>query len=287
MIWLKMHKEPNNVYKFNGFIEEIFNVRLAGLHVAAGCLYQAVALLAVYLVVDVQARLYDACTTVICERLRVPSTSLLSFLRPFSSTPAVAQPPRESRHQHAFTPRTPTPSSTSRLQSINKDRVPTGGPYGRSASGDAIQRMGQTYKDRAAQNLREKQEAIDYLKSRKLSNDYLRQMPRRWAAGDVYSPHDLSPREMDKWRARKARDTDVVDILGLRPLDMYKNFSLIQEFTTSSGQIKPSTETGLRPVNQRKVAKMIRRIQGMGLYPTIHDHPELIRSDFFPSERKA
>lgn len=32
---------------------------------------------------------------------------------------------------------------------------------------------------------------------------------------------------------------------------------------------------------------MIRRAQGMGLYPTIHDHPELIRADFFPSERKG
>lgn len=29
---------------------------------------------------------------------------------------------------------------------------------------------------------------------------------------------------------------------------------------------------------------MIRRLQGMGIYPTIHDHPEMIRSDFF-SER--
>lgn len=66
---------------------------------------------------------------------------------------------------------------------------------------------------------------------------------------------------------------------------MAQNFSLIQEFTNSSGQIRHNRETALRPVNQRKVAKMIRRIQGMGLYPTLHDHPELIRSDFYSSER--
>lgn len=58
----------------------------------------------------------------------------------------------------------------------------------------------------------------------------------------------------------------------------------MQEFTSSSGQINHSSSTGLRPVNQRKIAKMIRRIQGMGIYPTIHDHPELIRNDFFPEK---
>ncbi|KAJ4155235.1 hypothetical protein LMH87_000491 [Akanthomyces muscarius] len=161
-----------------------------------------------------------------------------------------------------------------------------GGANGRSPGTSSMHRIGQAYKDRAAESLRVKQEHIDFLKNRKVSNDYLRQMPRRWVPGDVYSPHDLSPREMDKWRRRNQRQVDVVDILGLRPLDMYKNFSLIQEFTTSSGQIKHSKETALRPVNQRKVAKMIRRIQGMGLYPTIHDHPELIRSEFYPSEQR-
>ncbi|ATY66246.1 37S ribosomal S18 [Cordyceps militaris] len=217
--------------------------------------------------------------------VRAPSTLLLSFLRPFSSTAAVAQPPREPHPQPPT--RSSTPSSTSRLQSINKDRMSVGGgANGRSPGASSMHRIGQAYRDRAAAGLLVKQEQIDYLKSRKVSNDYLRQMPRRWLPGDVYSPHDLSPREMDKWRRRNRREADVVDILGLRPLDMYKNFSLIQEFTTSSGQVKHSKETALRPVNQRKVAKMIRRIQGMGLYPTIHDHPELIRSDFYPSEQR-
>lgn len=63
---------------------------------------------------------------------------------------------------------------------------------------------------------------------------------------------------------------------------MIQNFSIIQEFTSTSGQITHSSGTCLRPVNQRKVAKMIRRVQGMGIYPTIHDHAEIIRHDFFP-----
>lgn len=57
---------------------------------------------------------------------------------------------------------------------------------------------------------------------------------------------------------------------------------MISEFTKPSAQIMHSEKTGLRPVNQRKVAKMIRRAQGMGIYPTIHGHPEMIREMFFP-----
>ncbi|UKZ65681.1 uncharacterized protein TrAtP1_006876 [Trichoderma atroviride] len=123
------------------------------------------------------------------------------------------------------------------------------------------------------------------MRNQKNSNDYLKQMPRRWDAGDVYSPHDMSPVEMQKWRKRSPRGGDVVDALGIRPLDMYKNFSLIQEFTSTSGQITHSSGTSLRPVNQRKIAKMIRRVQGMGLYPTIHAHPEMVRDNFFPERR--
>lgn len=66
----------------------------------------------------------------------------------------------------------------------------------------------------------------------------------------------------------------------------FQNFSILSEFTTGSGMIKHSAETKLRPVNQRKIAKMIRRAQGMGLYPTIHDHPEMIRQDFLPQNKQ-
>ncbi len=43
------------------------------------------------------------------------------------------------------------------------------------------------------------------------------------------------------------------------------------------GRIQHSKETGLRPVNQRKMAKAIRRAIGMGLHPSVHKHPEIIR----------
>ncbi|KAI0102077.1 ribosomal protein S18 [Nemania sp. FL0031] len=107
-------------------------------------------------------------------------------------------------------------------------------------------------------------------------DDYMRQLPRRWRAGDVYAPHDMSPSEMAKWRRNTARKQDLVDLLGLRPLDMYRNFSVISEFMTPHGRIKRAAETGLSPVNQRKMAKAIRRSIGLGLHPSVHHHPELL-----------
>ena len=48
------------------------------------------------------------------------------------------------------------------------------------------------------------------------------------------------------------------------------------EFTTAMGRIKHRNETGLRPVNQRRIAKAIRRAVGMGLMPSVHNHPEVL-----------
>lgn len=50
----------------------------------------------------------------------------------------------------------------------------------------------------------------------------------------------------------------------------------MSEFMTSMGRIKHSRETGLRPVNQRKMAKAIRRSIGMGLHPSTHFHPMIL-----------
>ncbi len=56
-----------------------------------------------------------------------------------------------------------------------------------------------------------------------------------------------------------------------------QNFSLIAEFITPMGRIKSGKETGLRPVNQRKMAKAIRRAIGLGLHPSVHKHPEILK----------
>ncbi|KAI0413856.1 ribosomal protein S18 [Xylaria grammica] len=138
-------------------------------------------------------------------------------------------------------------------------------------AGDIFQRINMRKRPNQARSTLEKE-----LRGKERHDDYMRQLPRRWRAGDVYSPHDMSPSEMAKWRRNTARKRDLVDLLGLRPLDMYRNFSIISEFVTPHGRIKRSVDTGLSPVNQRKMAKAIRRAIGLGLHPSVHQHPEIL-----------
>lgn len=56
----------------------------------------------------------------------------------------------------------------------------------------------------------------------KLANDLSRQISRRWKAGDVYAPHDLSGVEMRKWRGRGKPEYDVFDMLDMNPVNEYK-----------------------------------------------------------------
>ena len=77
------------------------------------------------------------------------------------------------------------------------------------------------YKNKARGESSNMQTAHEYLRQQKISSDYMREMPRRWELGDVYSPHDLSPAEMSKYRRRQTRQTDVIDLLGIRPQDNY------------------------------------------------------------------
>lgn len=55
-----------------------------------------------------------------------------------------------------------------------------------------------------------------------LAQDYSRQITRRWRAGDVYAPHDLSGVEMKKWKKRSAPTKDVFDVLGFNPEQHYR-----------------------------------------------------------------
>ena len=55
-----------------------------------------------------------------------------------------------------------------------------------------------------------------------------------------------------------------------------QNYALMSEFVTEMGRIKHSRETGLRPVNQRRMAKAVRRAIGLGLMSSVHRHPEIL-----------
>ena len=57
-----------------------------------------------------------------------------------------------------------------------------------------------------------------------------------------------------------------------------QNFCMMSEYMTPMGRIKHRRDTGLRAVNQRKIAKAIRRAVGMGLLPSVHEHPEVLEA---------
>ncbi|TVY83006.1 37S ribosomal protein rsm18 [Lachnellula suecica] len=115
------------------------------------------------------------------------------------------------------------------------------------------------------------------LKNNKLAGSVTKMITRRWKVGDVYAPHDMSPVEMEKWRRRSRPSVDAFDVLDMNPLDHYRNFSIMSEYMTEMGRIKHSKDTGLRPVNQRRIARAIRRSIGMGLMPSVHRHPEILQ----------
>jgi small subunit ribosomal protein S18 len=51
---------------------------------------------------------------------------------------------------------------------------------------------------------------------------YMQEMPRTWRAGDVYSPRDLGPGEMNKWKQNRKAKEDPLDLLGIDPLESWK-----------------------------------------------------------------
>ena len=54
---------------------------------------------------------------------------------------------------------------------------------------------------------------------------------------------------------------------------------MLGEFVTPMGRIRHSSDTGLRPRNQRKMAKAVRRMIGMGFMPSVHRHPEILMKE--------
>jgi len=54
---------------------------------------------------------------------------------------------------------------------------------------------------------------------------------------------------------------------------------MMSEYVSETGRIKHNNETGLRPVNQRKMAKAVRRAIGLGLMSSVHRHPEILRKE--------
>lgn len=54
---------------------------------------------------------------------------------------------------------------------------------------------------------------------------------------------------------------------------------MMSEYMSPMGRIEHGSTTGLRPVNQRRMARAIRRAVGLGLMPSVHRHPEILRKE--------
>ncbi|EPE35321.1 Ribosomal protein S18 [Glarea lozoyensis ATCC 20868] len=210
-----------------------------------------------------------------------------------------------SSNVRAEGPRQPNPSSSTLPNSNNDTRFPT---FARTAPPNAVNlptgsRSNVDYGDGGEKTLRiakllnkqilrkerndrdtrnqktDPTSALSAKEEMQLNENSLalsKQITRRYAAGDVYAPHDLHWVEMQKWKARSRPKYDAFDALDMKPLDHYRNFSMVSEYMTPMGRIKHSKETGLRPVNQRRIARTIRRTIGMGLMPSVHKHPEIL-----------
>jgi len=59
------------------------------------------------------------------------------------------------------------------------------------------------------------------MQDHKLKDDLTRQIKRRWKAGDVYAPHDLSGVEVQKWSKNEQPSRDIFDMLNFDPLSNY------------------------------------------------------------------
>lgn len=178
-----------------------------------------------------------------------------------------------------------TPSNISSESSVSKPnygfssiKLPynNSGPKlskGQVLNAERINRLAGRFQDRHTAN----RFSAEDMELNARAKDLTRQITRRWRPGDIYAPKDLSSVEAAKWKKRSKPDRDVFDVLGFDPIANYHNFSIMSEYMTPMGRIKHGNETGLRPVNQRKIAKAIRRVIGMGLMPSVHVHPELLQ----------
>ncbi|KIH90502.1 37S ribosomal protein [Sporothrix brasiliensis 5110] len=217
------------------------------------------------------------------------------FVAPITQRFAVA-----SLHSSARldAPRTPPSSGASFLDLDNNDEYgrprptadgeqgPGRGPatfaprYGpRSDANAALSRVlfdSETRRRMHERREEQKRTALEKMAERKTTEDYARHLTRRWRVGDLYTAHDLGVEEMHQWGESYLSQRDVIEILGINPIDEYRNFSMISDFVTSTGRIRGSRETALRPVNQRRMAKAVRRAIGMGIHPSVHKHPEIL-----------
>ena len=100
--------------------------------------------------------------------------------------------------------------------------LPTGNGRGSAGVSRLLQDSARKERERRAGITARSYNDVEELKSHNLANDLSKQITRRWRAGDVYAPHDLSEVEMAKWKKREKPNHDVFDVLDLNPMEHYR-----------------------------------------------------------------
>jgi len=91
-----------------------------------------------------------------------------------------------------------------------------------STNASAINRLLQSRERTKRANITRSSTDIQELTNHNMAADLSKQITRRWKAGDVYAPHDLSAVEMAKWKRREKPSHDVFDVLDFNPLEHYR-----------------------------------------------------------------
>jgi small subunit ribosomal protein S18 len=116
---------------------------------------------------------------------------------------------------------TPTPAFTNPIQRVKMKNLP-----GNSTASRAVTRLLQVSdrkeRERRAGRITRSSDDVEELRKYNMAADLSKQITRRWKAGDVYAPHDLSEVEMAKWKKRDRPNRDAFDVLDFNPMDHYR-----------------------------------------------------------------
>lgn len=170
---------------------------------------------------------------------RLPFPTGLRLTSPFirlNST--TAGPPNRTSsllhpHPPTATATNPLPARTrentaSSLLNLDRDRGAPRRPANSGAnprsrsSTEEIQRLIARTDERYSRIRNQRADVQKRMEAQRLGDEYMLHMARRWREGDVFTPHDLSANEMRKWRKRLGRKEDVLEIVGVNPLDHYR-----------------------------------------------------------------
>lgn len=144
----------------------------------------------------------------------------LSTTRPIANAliPLKARDPPYSAPKNTQAPRNrPDPGSASALYGLDTPRAAGPNTTVRRTSHESFTNL---IAKRSSHDPKRPSDAA-IAKARQVSQQYMAHMPRRWEEGDVFSPRDLGSAEARKWRKKAQKTADVIDLLGINPVDHY------------------------------------------------------------------